>query len=96
MTEETSVEQTKEKTQSGNQEHGVADDLVSKFLSVARGPDGDLLLNLLDVLYDRMTELKYDDQHLSGEDLEAIRRGQEDLKQGRCLTLEEYRRGNRL
>jgi hypothetical protein len=90
------MEQTQEKTKTGNQEQGVADDLVAKFLSVAQGPDGDLLLNLLDVLYDRMSELEYDDQHLSAEDLEALRRGQEDLKQGRCLTLEEYRSGKRL
>jgi hypothetical protein len=90
------VEQTQEESKSGQQGQGAAVDLVAKFLSVARGPDGDLLLNLLDVLYDRMTELEYNDQHLSPEDLEAIRRGQEDLKQGRCLTLEEYRSGQRL
>lgn len=90
------MEQTQEKSKSGHQGQGAADNLVAKFLSVAQGPDGDLLLNLLDVLYDRMSELAYDDQHLSAEDLEAIRRGQEDLKQGRCLTLEEYRSGKRL
>lgn len=90
------MEQTQEKSKGGHQGQGMSDDLVAKFLSVAQGPDGDLLLNLLDVLYDRMTELEYDDQHLSAEDLEAIRRGQEDLKQGRCLTLEEYRSGKRL
>ncbi len=39
---------------------------------------------------------KYDDQQLSPEDLEAIRQGKEDIKQGRCLTLEEYRIGKRL
>lgn len=75
---------------------GAMDDLVTKFMSVAQGPDGDLLLNLLDVLYDRMTELEYDDQYLSADDLEAIRQGQEDIKQGRCLTIEEYRSGKRL
>lgn len=90
------MEQTREETKGGQQGQGAAADLVAKFLRVAQGPDGDLLLNLLDVLYDRMTELAHDDQHLSAEDLEAIRRGQEDLKQGRCLTLEEYRRGKRL
>lgn len=69
------------------------DSLVTKFMSVAQGPDGDLLLNLLDVLYDRMSEGEYDDQYLSTEDLEAIRRGK-DIKQGRrCLALEEYRSG---
>jgi len=88
------VEQTQEKTQKAHEERRAADDLVAKFMSVARGPDGDLLLKLLDVLYDRMTELEYDDQHLSAEDLAAIQQGQEDLKQGRCLTLEEYRSGN--
>jgi len=90
------VEQTQEKSKNGQKERGANDDLVARFMSVAQGPDGDLLLNLLDILYDRMTELEYDDQHLSAEDLEAIRNGQEDIKQGRCLTLEEYRRGKRL
>jgi hypothetical protein len=90
------VEQTQEKTKNGSQERGASNDLVAKFKSVAQGPDGDLLLNLLDILYDRLTELEYDDQHLSAEDLEAIRKGQEDIKQGRSLTLEEYRRGQRL
>jgi len=90
------VEQPQEKTKNGHQERGGSDELVAKFTSVAQGPDGDLLLNLLDILYDRMTESAYDDQHLSAEDLEDINRGQEDIKQGKCLTLEEYRAGKRL
>jgi len=90
------VEQTPEKAKKGHQEMGATDDLVAKFKSVAQGPDGDLLLNFLDILYDRLTELDYNDQHLSAEDLEAIHQGQEDIKQGRCLTLEEYRGGKRL
>ena len=77
-------------------EESAMDSLVTKFMSVAQGPDGDLLLNLLDVLYDRMSEGEYDDQYLSTEDLEAIRRGKEDIKQGRCVALEEYRSGKRL
>jgi len=88
--------QTQEKPPAVSQGQGTQDDLVSKFMSVAQGPDGDLLLNLLDVLYDRMTEQAYDDQYLSAEDLAAIRQGQEDLKLGQCLTLEEYRSGKRL
>ncbi len=90
------MEKPQENSHRGHLERSSADDLVAKFMIVAHGPDGDLLLNLLDVLYDRMTELSYDDQHLSAEDLEAIQRGREDLKQGRSLTLEEYRRGKRL
>jgi hypothetical protein len=90
------VEPTQENSQSTHQERKATGNLIARFISVAQGPDGDLLLNLLDVLYERMTESDYDDQHLSTEDLEAIRQGQEDLKQGRCLTLEEYRSGKRL
>jgi len=77
-------------------EANAMESLVTKFMNVAQGPDGDLLLNLLDILYDRMSKMEYDDQYLSPEDLEAIRKGKEDIKQGRCLTLEEYRSGKRL
>jgi len=77
-------------------EPNVNADLLHKFQAVAQGPDGDLLINLLDILYDRITEPDYDDQHLSDDDLEAIRRGQEDIKVGRSLSLEDYRRGKRL
>ena len=90
------MEQTQEKTGNCRQEPDTEIDLVAKFISVAQGPDGDLLLNLMDILYDRMTGQEIDDQHLSAEDLEAIRKGQEDIKSGRCLTLEEYRSGKRL
>jgi hypothetical protein len=90
------MEQTQEKTKHGHQGRGDSDDLIVKFNRVSQGPDGPLLLSLLDILYERLSELEYDDQHLSVEDLEAIRRGQEDIKQGRSLTLEEYRRGKRL
>ncbi len=71
-------------------------DLLHKFQTVAQGPDGDLLINLLDILYDRMTEQDYDDQYLSPDDLEAIQRGQEDIQAGRSLSLEDYRSGKRL
>jgi len=71
-------------------------DLLHKFQAVAQGPDGDLFINLLDILYARITEREYDDQYLSPDDLEAIRRGQEDIKSGRSLSLEDYRHGKRL
>jgi hypothetical protein len=90
------MEQVQEQSKKGHHEQGASDELVARFKSVAQGPDGDLLLNLLDILYDRLTEQECDDQHLSAEDLEAIRKGQEDIKSGRCLTLEEYRSGKRL
>lgn len=71
-------------------------ELVQKFSAVVQGPDGDLLLSLLEILYDRIIEENYDDQYLSQEDKEAIQRGQEDLRQGCSLTLAEYRSGKRL
>jgi hypothetical protein len=71
-------------------------DVLNKFQAVAQGPDGDLLINLLDILYARITEMAYDDQYLSPGDLEAIQRGQEDIKAGRSLSLEDYRSGKRL
>jgi hypothetical protein len=40
-------------------------------------------------------EEEYDDQYLTTEDLDAIQRGKEDIKEGRYLTLEEYRSGKR-
>jgi hypothetical protein len=90
------METTQEKSRPAAQDRSAEDDLVTKFMSVAQGPDGDLLLNLLDVLYERMTEQEYDDQYVSAEDLEAIQQGQEDVRQGRSLSLEEYRSGKRL
>ena len=72
-------------------EPDINNDLLHKFQTVAQGPDGDLLINLLDILYDRITELEYDDQYLSPDDLEAIQRGREDLKAGRSRSLEDYR-----
>ena len=44
---------TQEKSSAVSQGPKTKDDLVSKFMRVIQGPDGDLLLNLLDVLYDR-------------------------------------------
>jgi|APIni6443716594_1056825.scaffolds.fasta_scaffold4656051_1 hypothetical protein len=74
----------------------VNDDLVTKFATVVRGPDGDLLLNLLEILYDRIVEENFDDHYLSPEDIQAIQRGEDDLREGRSLTLAEYRSGKRL
>ncbi|AEB09201.1 hypothetical protein [Desulfobacca acetoxidans] len=71
-------------------------ELLNKFQAVAQGPDGDLLINLLDILYARIADQENDDQYLSPDDLEAIRRGQEDMQGGRFLSLEDYRSGKRL
>jgi hypothetical protein len=43
----------------------------------------------VDLLYERVEE-EYDLEPLTGEDLEAIRRGKEDIAAGRCIILEAY------
>lgn len=73
------------------------DIFLIKVKAIAQGPEGDLLRRLVDILYERGVALEeYDDEPLTPEDLEAIERGREDIKQGRYLTLEEYRSGKRL
>jgi hypothetical protein len=65
------------------------DDLLQKVRLIAETPKGDLLRQLVDLLYERLEE-EYDTEPLTEEDLEAIRRGQEDIAAGRCITLEAY------
>lgn len=70
------------------------DDLLQKVRLIAETPQGDLLRQLVDLLYERLED-EYDLEPLTDEDLEAIRRGKEDIAAGRVITLEEYERKNR-
>ncbi|MGO8761462.1 MAG: hypothetical protein ACLP2P_15300 [Desulfobaccales bacterium] len=65
------------------------DDLLQKVRLIAETPKGDLLRQLVDLLYERLEE-EYDTEPLTAEDLEAIRRGQEDIAAGRCIPLKTY------
>jgi hypothetical protein len=65
------------------------DDLLHKVRLIAETPKGDLLRQLVDLLYERLEE-EYDTEPLTDEDLEAIRRGREDVENGRVVTLEEF------
>ena len=65
------------------------EDLLQKVRLIAGTPKGDLLRQLVDLLYERLEE-EYDLEPLTDDDLEAIRRGQEDIAAGRCITLEAY------
>jgi len=67
------------------------DDLLAKVRVIARTPRGELLRQIVDLIYERV-EQEYDDEPLTPEDLEAIERGREDVNQGRYITLEEYER----
>ncbi len=69
------------------------DALISKVKAIMQGPEADLLHRLVDILYERSAALEdYVEEPLTKDDLEAIRRGKEDVKHGRVMTLEEYER----
>jgi hypothetical protein len=61
--------------------------LVEKFKSVLQGPDADLLIRFVDLLYHR--EEGYDDEPLTPEDWLAIREGKEAIRRGEFISLEE-------
>jgi len=65
------------------------DDLLAKVKIIAGTPRGELLRQLIDLMYDPV-EKEYDIEPLSEEDVEAIHRGKEDVVAGRVITLEEY------
>lgn len=67
------------------------DVLLAKVRVIAETPRLDLLKQIVDLIYAQI-ETEYDDEPLSDEDLDAIRRGQEDYAQGRFITLDEYER----
>jgi hypothetical protein len=65
--------------------------LLAKVKIIAGGPHGELFSRVVDTFL-HMSEPEY----FSPEDLADIEEGLEDIRQGRCLTLEEYRQGKRL
>jgi predicted transcriptional regulator len=67
------------------------DDLLAKVKAVAKSPQGDLFAKIVDTFYEQIEE-----EYFSPEDLADIQEGLEDIRQGRYLTLEEYRSGKRL
>jgi hypothetical protein len=67
------------------------DQMVEKVKAIVRGPHGVLFGKVVDGFYE-MTE----PEHFSPEDLADIQEGMADIREGRCLTLEEYRSGKRL
>ncbi len=61
--------------------------LIEKFKSVLQGPDADLLVRFVDLLYHR--DQAYDDEPLTPEDWAAIQEGREAIRRGEFITLEE-------
>ena len=62
-------------------------ELIAKFKTVLQGPDADLLIRFVDLLYHR--DEGYDDEPLSAEDWAAIREGKEAIRRGEFISLEE-------
>jgi hypothetical protein len=71
--------------------HTALDELLEKVRAVAASPRGDLLRQIVELMYEGV-EGGDSDEILSSEDSEAITRGSEDIKQGRYITLEELER----
>lgn len=67
------------------------DEIVAKVKAIAKGPYGDLFFKVVDSFFE-LTEPEY----FSSKDLAEIQEGIKDIRQGRYLTLEEYRQGKRL
>ena len=62
-------------------------DLISKFKAVLQGPDADLLIRFVDLLYHRDED--YDDEPLTEEDWAAIREGKDAIRRGEYISMEE-------
>jgi len=67
------------------------DNLLQKVRLIAETPQGDLLRQLVDLIYDRLAE-EYDTEPLSSADLDAIRRAKEDIEHGRLISWEDFKR----
>jgi hypothetical protein len=62
-------------------------ELIAKFKMVLQGPDADLLIRFVDLLYHR--DEAYDDESLSAEDWAAIREGKEAIRRGEFISMED-------
>ena len=62
-------------------------ELIDKFKAVLQGPDADLLIRFVDLLYHR--DEGYDDEPLTEEDWAAIRQGKEEIQRGEYVSMEE-------
>ncbi|MDO9530716.1 MAG: hypothetical protein Q7O12_01085 [Deltaproteobacteria bacterium] len=59
------------------------DDLMVKVKAIAQGPNADLLLRLVDMIYEReRVQEQYDDEPLSPEELAAIEEADEAIRRG--------------
>jgi len=69
----------------------VLNDLVAKVKAITESPQGELFAKIVESFWEHL-----EPEYFSSEDLADIEEGLEDIRQGRCLSLEEYRQGKRL
>ena len=72
-------------------EESVIEEIVTKVRTIAKGPHGELFFKLVDTFLEQT-----EPEIFTEADLADIEGGMEDIRQGRYLTLEEYRKGKRL
>ncbi|MBI4643027.1 MAG: hypothetical protein HY790_01625 [Deltaproteobacteria bacterium] len=66
-------------------EPSINQDLLAKIEAIAQGPNADLFRRLVDILYNQ-------EEYFSAEDLAEIERGEEEIRRGDYVSLEEYER----
>ena len=71
-------------------ETSINQDLLAKIEEIAQGPNADLLRRLVDILYNQ------EEEYFSAEDLAEIESGEEEIRRGEHVSLEEYERNRGL
>ena len=66
-------------------------DLVAKVKAISESPQGELFVKIVESFMEHL-----EPEYFSPEDLVDIEEGLEDIRQGKYLSLEEYRQGKRV
>ena len=61
-------------------------EILAKIEVIAQGPNADLFHRLVDILYNQ------EEEYFSAADLAEIERGEEEIRRGEFVSLEEYER----
>jgi hypothetical protein len=67
-------------------ETSISKDILAKIEAITQGPNADLFKRLVDILY------RQEEEYFSAEDLADIERGEEEIRHGEYVSLEEYER----
>jgi hypothetical protein len=67
-------------------ETSINQDFLAKIEAIAQGPNADLLRRLVDLLYNQ------GEDYFPAADLAEIERGEEEIRRGEFVSLEEYER----